>query len=439
MPDKYLGAIRRSKSTVRAVKALSASDFLDASLFAGRAAANADAVGIERALIGISGRALGVAIPELALYSAALLALQGLPQMPFMLGKLNFADWHKVGSCNADNYTFSTHGYACTGHNIASHSDVVKYTGVIDPPTDHGTTWRYVVTTLTQIVSPDPIFGAPYDWIRGGSYYTKDVPKNAGDSVPSYPPHYRDASRPLLRLWPFSEPVSYIPTVYAEAIPLLGQAPSSRPVPYTLLPSVQPNTSLVSPYRREVYYGTDFGVERETGLPSMLPSEIPSVVNEAVLQPQRALVFRPKRALHQRRKPRSGEKEKKWTVASTMTYQVFGEMMGLLTETTDFVDVFYYALPKEDRVRAFGGGEFRKANVFQKAMAVRAHLDDLDMHKVLQNFLITKAIDDAGGLVARKVLKPISQRLGLPIGVQSLYHIGKATYSRLTQQKEKEK
>ena len=134
MPEKYLGVLRRSKSTVRAVKALSASDFLDAGLFAGRAAANADAVGIERALIGISGRALGAAVPELALYSLALLALQGLPQMPFQLGKLNFADWHKVGSCNADNYTFSTHGYACTGHNIATHSDVVKYTGVIDPP-----------------------------------------------------------------------------------------------------------------------------------------------------------------------------------------------------------------------------------------------------------------------------------------------------------------
>jgi len=104
---------------------------------------------------------------------------------------------------------------------------------------------------------------------------------------------------------------------------------------------------------------------------------------------------------HRLRPPTSRERETKVRVRGQVGIV---KLVNAVTESLDFLDVLYYALPKELRPRYKNTRFVWKNPPPQVKLAfVYKHLDKIDAPKALQNFLTETASDVIAGTVSRKI------------------------------------
>jgi len=89
----------------------------------------------------------------------------------------------------------------------------------------------------------------------------------------------------------------------------------------------------------------------------------------------------------------------------------------------DTVDALYYAIPKDvrrDYLRALGR---RRLLPHERIRAVKDMLHEIDLMRATQNLAIEHVIDYIGGQVGKRS-KKLSQRLGAPVGIQTMLNRG---------------
>lgn len=143
--------------------------------------------------------------------------------------------------------------------------------------------------------------------------------------------------------------------------------------------------------------------------PDLRPRVVPSV-NPAVRLAVSSQAAR-------RRPPRPGEKEKKWS--SPYAGSWMAAAFNAVTETHDFVEAFYDALPKSRQTCTGGKALLCRAN------AVWNHLDEVDPNQAMTNLLLNAAEDAAVGRFMNALQKAAA---GAGVNPGSVNPTGKAPY-----------
>lgn len=242
-------------------------------------------------------------------------------------------------------------------------------------------------------------------------------------------------------------------TSYVAHMAALSPEPVQGSWVYSLIPALQPVSSPIgdpepmplgisralprvsvfddnADYPQHMYGpGSDFGLAPNQ-LPSVdLPLELPGVLATPPQVKTGGLPGVDGRAVpvagtHVLEPPGRGKRERKHRV-SRKVYQAMG-VYGEYTEAVDVIDAAWWALPDSVRKRVNRGGDtwvrkngkwISQASTLQKVEAIYRNYRQLDMPGFVKNLVMNQIIDYVGGL-GGKASKAISQKLGLPWGLQ---------------------
>lgn len=111
-------------------------------------------------------------------------------------------------------------------------------------------------------------------------------------------------------------------------------------------------------------------------------------------------------------------KERKVVISlnSTALGRVVAGAINISTETRDFVDAFFYALPYKDRPK-WPDGSPKKLTVADKLKVIYEHYDSMKMDKLIQNLVANEIGDAIGGASGR--LRKKAYRQAFEMGGQS--------------------
>lgn len=179
---------------------------------------------------------------------------------------------------------------------------------------------------------------------------------------------------------------SWLPSLNAMTLPLAAPAPTPRPIPYRVLPYVQPHPDQIDQSER-VY-------------PRLA---VQPRASDYVLSPAGGVSSRPASG-HVFRRPPRGTKERKLKLYLS---GVPARVIGVATEAMELVDPAYYALPKslrwEYRKQFWVSG--RVLSRYERARIVYRHWDQVDFDKFMTEVVKNQAADYAAGAGSRKVRK----------------------------------
>lgn len=203
--------------------------------------------------------------------------------------------------------------------------------------------------------------------------------------------------------WP-----SLNPEAEPVEVPGMPVRPSPQPVPAALadaLPKTAQGQLLrgyVAPWELPVK-APDYVVMPIEGLgPVYLP--VAQLGTEVSVTPGQAPVQRPSQ--HRNARPPFRTKERKF-ILSAAGGSLAGMIIGAVTESDDFIDDLWNALPddlKKSHKRYKGkDGKWHVAKVgeLQKAQAVFLHFDSIDLGAALHNVIVDQATDAAYGRLGR--------------------------------------
>lgn len=193
--------------------------------------------------------------------------------------------------------------------------------------------------------------------------------------------------------------------------------PGSRPLPTVPRPGTRPGTGTspnpgtnpapgTNPRPRPTPRPGTTPAPRPGTRPAPGPTPTPTVpvwpINPAPGMPP-GIILRPgappvpTKQPHQRRPPPPGTKEIKLTLPFRRLMQGF----NLPTEFNDFMDAFWWALPKEVRLQAFRDNGYKRLRPDQQWSTVWKHLDKIDGAKTVGNLLQNEIGDRIGGYAGR--------------------------------------
>lgn len=261
-------------------------------------------------------------------------------------------------------------------------------------PTQPVNYMRYQVAQIWQITQPSSDPDLDITSIQ--------IPAQAGSPAMNYAPF------PYETLVPSIDPLSH-PAFAPEATPL--------PIPYRYLPYRRPN-----PYRAPEYqpvWGP--GPEKKEWV---IPVHALPVDAKAVLDIGTGKPARPEKPFHERRPP--GKREKEWKgKLYGPAYRAIINVVNKITETEDFIDVLYDALPSNVKPRYKNTKyERKKVLTLDKALIIYRHADKLDMDKVITGLIYEHIEDRFYGAIGKAHIQ-LARDLGLPVTLQNrIFRVG---------------
>lgn len=237
--------------------------------------------------------------------------------------------------------------------------------------------WRYYDYSQWERVTSSPSYGRE----AGVAAYV--MPQSAGDPAGVTKPDFH----PFISIDPGILPI------------LPGAVPDPKPVPWPLLPVAVPSGDPQTP---------DIGyyIPRD---PNTDPGQPPIAVTLGGPRVQ------PYAEPHRLRRPRRGERERKYTI-NPSTALFIRRLYDAATETVDFVDALYWALPKGAHIKPRfvkdPTGKWHKIgpSLPSKVEVVIENWRSLDMRKAVRNLLVNEANDRFYGWQGRMMKRAAQEQ-----------------------------
>ena len=198
---------------------------------------------------------------------------------------------------------------------------------------------------------------------------------------------------------PFSPPVeqpAVMPWLDPLAQPVNAPQPAPQPMPWPIGPARSPN-----PMR-------DPWEQRQVGPGRVVRPRAPN--DRIVIEPGKGV--RVDNPPYRPGPPPRGTKERKF-IANLDGRSLIGRIVNFASESADWIDAFYDALPANRR-GAIGA--------FQKAKAVIDHFDEIELGKAFQN-VVENEIEDrifgSIGKVGGKASRRLGEWSGRPVGIDT--------------------
>lgn len=277
-----------------------------------------------------------------------------------------------VGPPSLMAYGWYTNGEGCISGQAKSGTELAPWTAV-------PRWWASLILYHDRGVGSHPL--------EFHSNWTRDVLPESG--TPDQAPFVQ---APDVWVWPDALP-SLEPTVNPMSIPIGRPGPEKAPVPYRLIPYRVPNPWL-SPNEQTIW-----GPVERAGPKTNANARF-------VVRPGQEVKVNPDAPPVPRAPPQRGTKERKFKIA---VGGVTAKIINIATESIDFIDALFYALPAKAR---------RGADTpDKKAMAIYRHYDELNMSKAIANLLVQQVQDRAYGTIGRASAEA-ARRAGRSTGFQ---------------------
>jgi len=231
--------------------------------------------------------------------------------------------------------------------------------------------------------------------------------KNAGAPTVAPRPHYDYGMVHLPKINPQVNPL---------ALPIFQPVPLFKPVPQADVAAMSKASAA-----RNAWISPTRTLPRPQIAPQ--PEVEPIVVPVSPLLPNqpapRLQVYPAPRALpgrHRNAPPPKRTKERKFILAP-LQGSLVGLAMNAVTESADFVDSLFYAIPVALRPH-WPNGKAKKLGLTDKAYQVYKHFGDIDAQVAFKNLLTNQIGDTIGGIAGRmnaKALRGIYNKTGVNI------------------------
>jgi len=281
----------------------------------------------------------------------------------------SFRNWNTSGSRQADLQLYEKVGDNGTASEPAPGLLPLPNPGVLPEPVVEP--MDLPIGVPVPVPAPMPFPAIP--WARPNPY--RD-PREQPQVGPGPTPTYRPGRIVLPRVAPAPW---YIPTV---PVPATTPLPAGQPVPGAV------------------------------PTPAVIPINVPSLGSvTTTLSPRSSFRRAPETSpIHARKRPPSGVKERKVRINLRGALGV----VGLVTESLDWLNALYDALPDEYKVKG------KRSNQIERGQAVFDHFDKIDIAKAIQNLLINHIEDKVIGKLSQKAADAAVPHLGQrPVGFQS--------------------
>lgn len=255
---------------------------------------------------------------------------------------------------------------------------------------------------------------------------TPDAPPVPWVEVPpvTFPPLYPPSPWPLVDPWhtpigvptPTPQPIPYPALPHRKPIrerspneqPQWGPPPVRRP-----LPAAPPTTPGIE---------IDKSPGRPIPGPNPPPGPSPGPVPGPGVQPGPGVKPAPGPGVqikHEiaRPPPRTRERKTIWAIHNASK---LGKLINMLTETADFIDAVYEAIPDKYRKKNGGFGEEKGKTPQGKAYQIYLHLDKIPMEEVIDNLVYEHFEDKFYGKLG-KTAAANNRRIGREVGLQFGY------------------
>jgi hypothetical protein len=369
-------------------------------------AAVSEAVLASRALAGFSGGAL---LAGLALYAGYEL-YQWASAVAASGGDYDLSGWQvNCGGKGGRVGPPATTGTVCNPGNTIQWdlADDGKFQRVVFSPT------RYV-DYCTAVAAPSP-FWLGFGYVQGqatGSFERETLGQAAtagkypiplAPVIPAVAPYWDAPARPLVS--PMVDPLS---------LPINKPVVETEPLPFRSLPYRLPNRW------RSPTEQTQRGPEAQRK-PRPRDWDAPRVPRVEVSSGGDVVISPPTDHEFKRPGPKSKERKIRISTGGTLLRIVFDH----LTEIDDFVDAFWWALPKGDRTKVkqvpkskrYYGVKYETPKLPQKLKDLYDHWNDVDMNKAIDN-LVQNEIGDRAAAKIGKASGHAAAATGRPVGYQ---------------------
>lgn len=198
-----------------------------------------------------------------------------------------------------------------------------------------------------------------------------------------------------------------------DFLPIFREVVLPRPLPWSQVSQNQRQKENLMAWQSPTpYRPRPVPVQVEVIAPEVYLGPKPFAPNAPARQ-QMAPFLRNLGGYHKQKPAGRGTKERKFILAPNQRSPV-GLAMNAVTETADFVDALYYAIPVALRPH-WPNGKVRKLGVSDKMAQIYLHFGQIDMQKAYNNLLDNQIGDAIGGIAGKlnaKALRAFHKNTG---------------------------